>query len=127
MKIPDYIKRSMDAFPGSFINDNNEMILVPRFNVYFTLNDIECEEDMLCKFCEWVSRDCCKSMRYKSKNHLYGYYLNMTEKFNKACGSHLCQEDMWIVYDKLGNCVNHKLTQEFVRNGFDLRVLEKSS
>lgn len=123
MKMPDYIKRAMDAFPGSFINHNNELILVPKFNVYFSLNDVNSEEDMQCKFCEWVSRDCCCALRYKQFKRLNEYYETMTGRFNAVCGTGFSVDEMRLIYSKLGNSVNHDLTVKFIRNGFCLPML----
>ena len=40
MKMLDSVRQAMQALPDSFINYNNELILIPRFNVYMGL-DVE--------------------------------------------------------------------------------------
>lgn len=34
MKLLESIKLAMQVFPNSFINRNNEVVLIPKFNVY---------------------------------------------------------------------------------------------
>lgn len=114
----------MHKFPGSFINHNNELILIPRFNVYFCLDDVETDEDFLCKMCERFSRDCCCAMRYKSNKRLEKYWKENTEKFNQVCGTVFSVYDMERIYAKLGNAIRQDLTHIFVRAGFNLEVLE---
>ena len=123
MKLPDYVRDAMRAFPGSFINHCNELILIPKFNVYFCLDDVESKEDFLCKMCEWVSRDCCYAAHYNRMCYRNAYYQRNTEAFNKVCGTDFDIEDMEFIYQYLGNAVHHDLTVDFVISGFDLEIL----
>ncbi len=36
----DYVFEVMKQFPGSFINHNNELILIPKVNLYIRLEDV---------------------------------------------------------------------------------------
>lgn len=36
----DYVFEVMREFPGSFINHNNELILIPKTNLYICLRDV---------------------------------------------------------------------------------------
>ena len=64
MKLLESIKLAMQVFPNSFINRNNEVILIPKFNVYIQLDDVKTNEDFKVKLCEWLSRDCSCALRY---------------------------------------------------------------
>lgn len=35
------------------------------------------------------------------------------------------EEQMGIIYEKLGNAINHKKTIQFIESGYDFAVLEK--
>lgn len=52
MKLLESIKLAMQVFPNSFINRNNEVILIPKFNVYIQLDDVKTNEDFKVKLCE---------------------------------------------------------------------------
>ena len=41
------------------------------------------------------------------------------------CKTNFSRDDIRIIYTKLGNRVNHKLTLDFIRSGYDMAVLEK--
>lgn len=125
MKMLPIVKKTMTEFPKSFINHLNELILIPDFNVYFGLNDVDAETDLYCKMCEWFSRDCCKAARYSQGWRLKSYWQKNTDHFNAICGTEFTIEDMAVIYQRLGNSVNHSLTVEFVESGFDIMVLEK--
>ena len=49
----------------------------------------------------------------------------MLNGINKFLGTDFTEGDISIIYQKLGNRVNHNLTVEFVNSGYDLRILEK--
>ena len=124
MKMLEIVRTAMTLLPGSFINHNNELILIPRFNVYTVLDDVETDEDFKVKLCEWFSRDCSYALRYKRAKNQHEYYRTNTEVFNKICKTSFSIADMELIYTKLGNGINRELAKQFVKNGFDLSVLK---
>lgn len=60
-------------FPSSFINENNELILIPETNLYILLNDCNNKFQLFAKLLEWCSRDSCFSLPYSMMkfNELY--------------------------------------------------------
>ncbi len=119
------IRVALQIFPKSFINHNNEIILIPKFNVYTLLNDVETDEDFKVKLCEWLSRDCCCALRYSKQKRLERYWQDNTNAFNQICGTNFTVEQMNYIYTYLGNGIKHELTKEFVKRGFNLAVIEK--
>ena len=93
----DYVFEVMKQFPQSFINYNNELILIPKTNLYVCLHDVNTPTDLKFKLLEYCSREC----------------TNFT------------QEEMELVYDVLGNGCNHKLAKRFVSSGYDMKLLEE--
>lgn len=79
MRQLEIVRKAMLLFEGSFINHNNELILVPKFNVYTMLDDVETGLDFKVKLCEWVSRDCCCAIRYSQAKRLREYYQTNTD------------------------------------------------
>jgi hypothetical protein len=113
------INQALNVFPKSFINRSNEIILEPRNNVYFRLEDVNTELDFKCKMFAWVSRPIAKSLnKYWSPRVL--------NSLNELLGTHFTKDDMHKIYDRLGNDVNRKLTICFIESNYDLSLLERN-
>ena len=125
MKLLESVQKAMKLLPGSYINANNELILIPKFNVYILLNDVKSNYDFKAKLCEWFSRDCCKTLRYSQPKRLNRYYQHNTDVFNDICDTNFTVDDMEVVYTYLGNGINSELSKLFVVDGFNLNLLIK--
>lgn len=125
MRMLESVSKAMDVLHGSFINHENEIILIPKFNVYTILDDVETDEDFYVKLCEWFSRDCCCALRYSQRKRLERYYQDNTTAFNYICGTNFTVEQMNFIYTYLGNAIKHELAQQFVRSGFNLTIIEQ--
>ena len=119
------VQKALKWLKGSYINHNNEIILIPKFNVYTLLDNVETDEDFKVKMCEWFSRDCCCSLRYSQKKRLDRYYQENTEAFNFICGTNFTVGDMEFIYTYLGNGIKHELAKKFVKSGFDISVIKQ--
>lgn len=112
------ICNALHLFPKSFINKSNEIILEPRNNVYFRLEGIETTLDFKCKMFAWLSRPIAKSLnKYWSPQVL--------NSFNSLLGTNFTKEQMYKIYDRLGNDVNRELTIRFIESNYDLTLLER--
>jgi hypothetical protein len=125
VKILESVRTAMQLFPGSFINSRNELILIPKFNVYTPLDDAETDEDFKVELCERFSRDCCCAMRYSQKKRLERYWQENTDVFNRICETRFTVDQMESIYAYLGNGINHELAKRFVAGDFDLRIIEQ--
>ena len=112
------INRALNVFPKSFINSNNEIILVPKYNEFFLLENVESELIFKCKMFEWLSRPIAKGLHVRAANNVLGH-------FNYLLGTKFSREDMYLIYDRLGNSVNRELSIKFVESGYDLSLLER--
>lgn len=113
------INHALQVFPKSFINHSNEIILEPRNNVYFRLEDVKTELDFKCKMFAWVSRPIAKSLnKYWSPKVL--------NSFNRLLNTNFSKDEMHKVYDRLGNDVNRQLTTRFIESNYDLSLLERN-
>ena len=112
------LRRIFNYFPKAFINRWNEMIIYPRMNTYFQLSNISNERELECKVLEYCSREASKGYSPASvKYHFEGIRHFFNRKFT--------QEEMDLIYTKLGNGINRKLCIKYIESGFDLEVLRK--
>lgn len=123
MKLTSCIKNLMSIFNKSFINYRNELILIPKTNLYFSLNNVENEFDLKCKVLEWCSRDAYKSMPYSTDRRNRMYQDDVRENINIFLKTNFTRNDMELIYSKLGNGVHHELTIKFVQSNYDMNIL----
>lgn len=110
------VKELMQLFNNSFINQNNELILVPRTNLYFRLDDVNNYQDLCYKIFAWCSRDCSKSEPYYAKwrNEKYREYVR--NNINTFLGVDYNENDWLDIYSKYGNGCNKNECIEFIKN-----------
>lgn len=106
-------------FNKPFLNDDNEFIAVPKTNSYFILDDCNDRKDVHIKMVKWLSRDCGKAQISPVAKEFN------QQGFNNFCGTTFNTEDFILIYDKLGNGVDHNLAIDFVESEFDLEILEE--
>lgn len=112
------INHALQAFQKSFINRSNELILEPRNNVYFRLEGVTTALDFKCKMFAWLSRPIAKGLnKYWSPKVL--------SSFNEVLGTNFTKDEMYRIYDRLGNDVNRPLTIRFIESDYDLKLLER--
>lgn len=113
------------AFPKGNINRNMEFVADPnpKVNSYLYVGGNESELEVTARVLESLSREAYKSQHYvseKSNDRVHKYHL---DGINKFCGTEFTEEDIEEIYTYLGGRINHKKTLDFVRSGYDFRVL----
>lgn len=116
--LKNIINYALYVFPKSFINHNNEIILEPRNNVYFRLDEVTTELDFKCKMFAWLSRPIAKGLNKYWAPRVLG-------SFNQLLGTNFTKEEMYEIYDRLGNDINRKLTIHFIESNYDMSLLER--
>lgn len=116
------------AFPDAIINRNLEFVADPqrRVNSYFRLEDCETEEDVAAKVLEWLSREAYKSQHFNVEYRNRMVHDYHSDGINTFCGTSFDTLDIETIYTRLGNCVNHQKTLDFIRSGYDMAVLWKT-
>lgn len=104
------LKKVYLAFPRAYINQHNEIIIYPRRNTCFRLDDVDDETTLSCKILEWLSREACESFSPTSKKY---HFEGICKYFDKR----LTQEEMEEIYFRLGNSIRRTLTIKFVQLG----------
>lgn len=113
-------------FPSSFINKHNELILISETNLYIQLENCKTKLQLFAKLLEWCSRDACFALPYMVMKVNEFYWKQNREALNAFFDQNWSHEDMSLIYETLGYRVNHKLTIQFIKSGFDLKILERS-
>ena len=115
------------AFPESFINRNDELIAHKRSNQYIILYDCQTPEDIQCKVLEWFSRPAHKTAPYFQEWRNRQFHKFMLDGINEFLDTKFTEEEIEIVYVKLGNSIRHDLTIKFVENGMDIEWLKTAA
>ena len=119
----DEIFNVAKCFPDSFINSNGELIISVKGNVYFIATDCNTKEDIVCKLLEWCSRPMAKGQPYASEKRNSEWRDSLICRLNEYLGTDFTQEDMYLIYEKLGNRINHDLTLRFIESRYDLDLI----
>jgi hypothetical protein len=116
----------ISAFPNSFINSRNEFIAHEYSNQYIILENCESELDLSCKILEWFSRAAHKTSTYSAEWRNRKFHEFMRNGINNFLETNFSEQDMDIIYTKLGNAINHELSVKFVNSGYDLNILNNA-
>lgn len=119
----DEIFNVMNCFPNSYINRCGEVIISDKCNVYFNAKNCENETDIICKLLEWCSRPIAKGQPYCHEKRNWEWRESLLVSLNEYLGTQFSQEDMYWIYVKLGNEVDHELTLKFIESGYDLNLV----
>lgn len=117
----------LESFPGSFINDRDEFIAHLRTNQYFFLGDCKTPEDIEAKVIEWLSRPAHKTAPYSQEWRNRKLHEFIRNGINAFLGTHFTEEDMAVIYQRIGNAIRHDLTLEFIRRDMDVAWLKEAS
>ena len=128
------IFKLMKIFPESFLNLELELVTCHPLkvrgkkvygNVYFCTKYCHTKKDVQCKVLEWWSRDAHKTMFDCSETISEIVQNYVREGINRYLGTNFSWEDMSVIYDRLGNAIDHDLTIKFIDSGFDMKLLRK--
>lgn len=122
------VKELMELFDGSFINSHYELILTPKTNLYFCLENIETLLDLRCKVVAWCSRHACKTLPYSTRCNWRNekYQTEVREKINKFLKVDFSEEDWMFIYTYLGNDIRRGLCEKFIESGYNLSVIREA-
>ena len=116
-----------DSFPGGFLNKSGEFIAHKHSNQYFCFQNCETEADVQGKVLEWLSRAAFKAQPYVSELSNERLHRQMLDGINAFLGTDFSEEDIEIIYQELGNAIDHNLTLRFIENGMDIEWLKRQA
>lgn len=114
------LKKLLNCFPGSYINRNLELILIPKTNTYFSLKDCFTKKDIISKVLMWCTRDIAKARPYQQQKRNIAFYVDNRMRLEKYLGADI---NVDVVYHCLGNGINKELTHKFIDSGFNMEIL----
>ena len=117
------LKDLLGLFPRSYINANMEVVLIPKTNTYFSLEGVESRRDIIAKLLMWCSRTIAKGQPFKSEKRNCLFKEIIKKNLNYYIGTFFSEEDMALIYQRLGNGINQELTYRFIDSGFDMEEL----
>lgn len=113
-----YLRKILPYFPTAHIYKNDELIVEPKNNIYFRIDNIDNICDFQCKILEWVSRPCIKGV----SSYWQKYFSRGVNSFFHEIWT---KEDFELIYTRLGNGVNRTLCRKFIMSNFDLECLNE--
>lgn len=119
------MNRLKASFPDSFVDYNGDFIAHRRANEYFSTRGSLSALDLICRAIEYLSRACCKTRPFKSADANIAFRKFMLEGMNAFLGTTFTAVDYLKIYIRLGNGVDRRLTELFVKSGFDLAILNR--
>lgn len=117
------LKKLLGLFPKSYINQNLEVILIPKTNTYFRLEGVGSRRDIIAKLLMWCTRTISKERPYKQELRNFQYRYDNTVRLGRYVGKIITTEMVDLIYQKLGNGVRPELTYKFIDSDFDMEVL----
>jgi hypothetical protein len=119
MNIEQCIEDIKIFFPKAFVYKEFELIVEPKTNAYFRIDNITTELEFKRKVIEFVSRSAHK--------HPTNYWRVWFKRgFNGYFRKNFSDEDLSIIYTKLGGGINRDLATVFVESDYDIFVLLES-
>lgn len=116
--IKNFMQLVVKHSPHCFINSRFELIIEPKHNIYFLLDDIETELDLKCKVIAWLSRPSIKGISEY-------WQIRIRALFNEFLGTSFTYSQMEQIYTYLGNGINKGKCIEFINANYDLSLLKR--
>lgn len=112
------IRELMSLFNNSFINAENELILVPETNLYFRLDDVKTKHDLIYKIIAWCSRDASKSEPYHRESCNDNYRKRVRDALDCFLNVGWTEERWLELYEKYGNGIHEDECRKMIENNF---------
>lgn len=123
-EILNELKKLLGLFPRSYINQNLEVILIPKTNTYFNLEGVGSRRDIIAKLLMWCTRTIAKGQPFRNKKRNNMYREATKRALNYYLETLFSDEDINLIYQRLGNGINQDLTYSFIDGDFDMEVLD---
>lgn len=114
------LNRLFKCFPDAYINNDLELILIPKTNTYFSLVGCSTTKDIIAKVLMYCTNDIANARPYKYQSKNVSFYIDNHNRLEKYLGVML---NVGVIYQCLGNGINKELTDKFIYSGFNMEIL----
>lgn len=121
--LKEAVQSLLSSYKDSFINGQYEFIAHLKSNQYICLKDCKTPQDIECKVLEWLSRPSFKTTPYSQEWRNRAFHEFMLNGLNCFLDTNFSEDDIALIYDKLGNRINHDRTVAFVNSGMSIEWL----
>lgn len=112
------INKITPFFPKAFIYKDNELIIEPKNNIFFRIDNVNSDLELDCKMIEYLSRSACKG--------LSDYWQRfMRRGLNSWFKQNWSVDDLKLIYTYLGCGADRSLCIQFIESSFDLLLLKE--
>lgn len=118
IEIQKFMKVVEKHSPSCFINSKFELIVEPKNNIYFLLEDVETDIDIKRKVLSWLSRPSCKGVSEHWQKRIRAI-------INEYLETEFTLDDMHEIYTYLGNDCNRKKCLRFIESGYKMEALKE--
>ena len=130
-KVTQMVDLLKQCFPDGRLDYFNSFIAHRGANRHYgaaccKLADCETAEDVIAAALEMLTIDCCKSAPFETVDANDRFRKYMLQGMNKLLGKAFTQKQYLAIYTCIGNGINHQLTVDFIRSGYDIKVLRDS-
>jgi hypothetical protein len=115
-----YLDKVLPFFPTAHVYKSDELIIEPKNNIYFRIDNVRSNLEFDCKILEYCSRSACKGV----SDYWQRY---MRRGINSYFNINWSKDDMMKIYTYLGNGVNRDLCRLFIIGGFNLNILKEKN
>lgn len=130
-EVAEMVGKLQKCFPDGMLNYNNEFIAHRGANRHYgaaccKIGGCETDETVVAVVLEMLTIDCCKSKPFEQVETNKKFRKYMLQGMNRFLGRAFTEKQYMGIYLCIGNGINHQLTVEFIRSGYDLKILRDS-
>lgn len=114
----EHLAKILPFFPKAFIYKDDELIIEPKNNIFFRIDNVNSILEFDCKILEYLTRPSCKGVSKYWQN----YFRRGVNSYFKKNWS---KDDLMEIYTYIGNGVDRKKCIKFIKSGFDFIVLSR--
>lgn len=126
----EILERLKKSFPEGYVDLSNCFVAHRNAHrsfgrVYLDLNIYKTPTELLAGTIEELSYDCFKASPFKNPAANEKFHEYMREGMNAFLQTNFSRQEIQKIHYQLGYGINHKLTLDFIRSGYDLHILQR--
>ncbi len=115
---PNFLEEILPYYPTAYVYKKNEIIVEPKNNIYFRIDNISSLMELKCKLLEYCTRSAVKGVSEYWQRYMRRGINSYFRKNWSRC-------ELETIYTRLGNGVNRSLCVKFIESSLDLSILAR--